>query len=136
MSKAVRYYYVVCNSESLSYKRYWAEGEYNTYRMLLQKMHEIQTVHKLTDADIENLKRRTEQYILRVCRSLYYAPHRKKRSLRIVFFKQQFSNMEFGRIVRKRNGILVDIVFCICCLFHLWSMADLFYNSWIKFYKN
>lgn len=118
-----------------SYKHYPAEKEYHTYYMLLQKVNEIQTIHKLTNVNIDNLTRCAEQYIIRVCRSLYYNPYRKNSSSRIKFLKQLFSSKEFYRIVRKRNGSFVDIFFCICCSLRLWFIADIFYSSWIKIHK-
>lgn len=135
VSTATGYKYVVCNSDSLSYKHYPAEKEYHTYYMLLQKVNEIQTIHKLTNVNINNLTRCAEQYIIRVCRSLYYSPYRKNSSSRIKFLKQLFSCKEFYRIVRKRNGSFVDIFFCICCSLRLWFIADIFYSSWIKIHK-
>lgn len=107
----------------------------NTIYMLLQKVNEIQTIHKLTNVNIDNLTRCAEQYIIRVCRSLYYNPYRKNSSSRIKFLKQLFSSKEFYRIVRKRNGSFVDIFFCICCSLRLWFIADIFYSSWIKIHK-
>lgn len=97
VSSATGYNYVICNSGSLSYKLYPAEKEYHTYHMLLQKVREIKTIHKLEDAHIDNLMRSAEQYILRVCRSLYYYPYRKQRTLRINYLKQYFYVKSFGK---------------------------------------
>lgn len=132
VSSATGYNYVICNSGSLSYKLYPAEKEYHTYHMLLQKVREIKTIHKLEDAHIDNLMRSAEQYILRVCRSLYYYPYRKQRTLRINYLKQYFLRKEFWEIAKKQNGSLVDIFFCLCCCLRLWSIADFFYSSWIR----
>ena len=97
VSSATGYNYVICNSGLLSYKLYPAEKEYHTYHMLLQKVREIKTIHKLEDAHIDNLMRSAEQYILRVCRSLYYYPYRKQRTLRINYLKQYFYVKSFGK---------------------------------------
>ena len=97
VSSATGYNYVICNSGSLSYKLYPAEKRVPYLSYAIAEVREIKTIHKLEDAHIDNLMRSAEQYILRVCRSLYYYPYRKQRTLRINYLKQYFYVKSFGK---------------------------------------
>lgn len=135
LSENTDYYYRVNNPKSMSFCNYSAEDEYYTYKELNRLMTDLVNGHSLSNSHVDNLLRASEQYLLRVCRSLYYMPYRKNAKDRINKLKTYFSEKEYARIVIKRNGSIVDILFCICCTWKLWGIADFVYNWWIKYHK-
>ena len=135
LSENTDYYYRVNNPKSMSFHSYSAEDEYYTYKELNRLVIDLAKTHSLTNEYLDGLVRASEQYLLRVCRSLYYKPYRLNIKNRINKLKTFFSKKEYNRIVTKRNGSIVDILFCVCCTWKLWRIADFTYNLWIKYHK-